>query len=531
MKHAPKIIVLAAVVLFAVSAFYGISFGLPDKVRPDEEFIVSRALSCNYGDFNPHFFQYPTLYYYFMALVYFLLAKAGAVLHAFPEGDFSAHVVATSYAFAHLWARYATALVGLCGILCTYQLGKKLYGSEEGAAAALFTALNFLYVQQAHYATTDIPMTVLSVLALTAMVSLNSRPALLFYLLSGTLAGLAASTKYPAVILLVPFFTAHLLAIARTRFKAWLAWGSAKFAAGVLFCVVFFFIGTPYLVLEWPKPIPDLQWHMQMSREGLVNSNIPQGFAWLFTLAAPYGLGILASFAAFFGLILAAVEVVSLRKRENLILLCYVASLLTVLLLSRRSFLRYFLPLVPVLAVYTAHFLRAACSRLVGSKNQVLAASISAVLLVSFPGIRRTMRTNELLSRMDTRTSARIWMTEHLPAGTAIVTNTAYWYAKPELPPGGSWAPLQVLLEREQGKRYVLLDEHPIRFFSPEPPAWTKQLLANKGRLLAEFTPFTKAENVAPVFEQADAYYVPLDGFDAVSAPGPILRLWEVTLP
>ena len=51
--------------------FWGIGFGLPNlNSRPDEIEIVARALRFFSGDLNPHFFHYPSLYFYLVASVF-----------------------------------------------------------------------------------------------------------------------------------------------------------------------------------------------------------------------------------------------------------------------------------------------------------------------------------------------------------------------------------------------------------------------------------------------------------------------------
>ena len=46
-----------------------------------------------------------------------------------------------------------------------------------------------------------------------------------------------------------------------------------------------------------------------------------------------------------------------------------------------------------------------------------------------------------------------------------------------------------------------------------------------QGRLVAEFEPY--AAGALPVFETADAYYAPFDGFARVERPGPQVRIYE----
>src|SRR5262249_21243939 len=65
--------------------FSSTDFGLPDKYRPDEEYLVSRALGFR-QDWNPHFAVYPAFHMYVQHAV--LRATAWVAGH---EGDFRAY--------------------------------------------------------------------------------------------------------------------------------------------------------------------------------------------------------------------------------------------------------------------------------------------------------------------------------------------------------------------------------------------------------------------------------------------------------
>ncbi|HXR35132.1 MAG TPA: hypothetical protein VN754_04250, partial [Candidatus Binataceae bacterium] len=71
--RAQRLMVLAALTLIAGwLRFTATSFGLPDRFRPDEEYMVSRALGFE-GDWDPHFAIYPAaqMYVQHAALKYY----------------------------------------------------------------------------------------------------------------------------------------------------------------------------------------------------------------------------------------------------------------------------------------------------------------------------------------------------------------------------------------------------------------------------------------------------------------------------
>jgi hypothetical protein len=69
--------------LTAVLRYWGVSFGLPYVYHPDEPVAVRLGLGVLHtGDYNPHFFHYPTAYYYLVSgglVIYFLLGASQGI--------------------------------------------------------------------------------------------------------------------------------------------------------------------------------------------------------------------------------------------------------------------------------------------------------------------------------------------------------------------------------------------------------------------------------------------------------------------
>jgi len=60
----------ALLALAAAVRFYGLRFGMPHvEARPDEVVIAGIGKELLRGDLNPHFFRYPTLFMYVLAVI------------------------------------------------------------------------------------------------------------------------------------------------------------------------------------------------------------------------------------------------------------------------------------------------------------------------------------------------------------------------------------------------------------------------------------------------------------------------------
>ena len=97
-------------VILAVAAllrFVALGSGIPFNIGVDEPEIMSRVVQMmRTGDFNPHFFDYPGLYFYVQLGVAVLRFLAGATLGEWSSLD---HVQTADF---YLWGRAVTATLG-----------------------------------------------------------------------------------------------------------------------------------------------------------------------------------------------------------------------------------------------------------------------------------------------------------------------------------------------------------------------------------------------------------------------------------
>ena len=150
------------------------------------------------GDFNPHFFDYPGLYFYVQLGVAVLRFLAGAT-----RGEWNALDQVDTPDF-YLWGRAVTAILGTLTVVLVYRVGMR-WGARHAALAAGLMAVMPLHVRESHYVLTDVPVTFFVTLTLLLTLGAHERERATSFAWAGAAAGLAAATKYPgALVIVVP---------------------------------------------------------------------------------------------------------------------------------------------------------------------------------------------------------------------------------------------------------------------------------------------------------------------------------------
>lgn len=171
-------------------------------------------------DLNPHFFNYPTLYFYVQfigqGLLYVVLRLFGAVdsvldyrvLYALDKTPF------------YLMGRSLTVLFAVGTVLVTYRLGAHVRGFTGGLVAALLVAVNHVHITKSQVIEVDVPLTFFLMTCVYYSVRILNDPRPRNYVLAGLFAGLATSTKYSGMLLPLCILLAHAVVVHRSLASA-----------------------------------------------------------------------------------------------------------------------------------------------------------------------------------------------------------------------------------------------------------------------------------------------------------------------
>jgi uncharacterized membrane protein len=221
--------VLVAVALRA----WRIRLGLPDFL--EEALPLRLALSMTDAttgrvDWNPHFFNYPSLSIYLHFVVQKIAYLAGVTTRTYANpADYrlAFDVNPTPMVLAARGFSIATDALMVLGV---YRVAERLR-SGSGWIAGLLVAFAPTLIVTGHSIFADTPMTALAVWSVERMLAW-----------SGALIGLAASAKYPAAALVVPYYW---LALRRDPHR-----GPAHWITMLVPPAVFFLMTTPFAALD-----------------------------------------------------------------------------------------------------------------------------------------------------------------------------------------------------------------------------------------------------------------------------------------
>ena len=405
---------------------YGIGFGAPFVYHADEPSIVGNAIRMvATGDLHPHYFKKPSLLIYVNAVVVHLVHSLTDT--PLPE-DFSEGVrtVARSPVFFpyYYWGRVTTALLGVLSILLVYVIGRRLHTPTAGLWAAFFLCISPLHARHSHFAQVDVPVTFMCLLSLLFTIRAFRESKLKDWTLAGLFAGLAASTKYPQGLIVLPCVLALLFHPSRDKRWSRSFWlGSAGIGA---ISLVGFVMGTPYAALDFfeffEKGLAHEWNHYSTGHDGAEGK---ANWWWYLQRLFHIGLGPPVAAVALIGLGYSLIR----PSHQTLIVLSFPLAYFLFVSSFPVRFSRQMMPVLPFAAIWAG----AACDAFIrwltvrSSQRQkgmrttfrrFMAAPI-AVLIGIFP-LHQTIEFGHRRTLPDTRTAAFHWVRDNI-RGESIV--------------------------------------------------------------------------------------------------------------
>ncbi|WP_380871822.1 hypothetical protein ACFB49_27760 [Sphingomonas sp. DBB INV C78] len=394
---------------------YGIGFGLPALLDPDEPlFVVSALKLLKDQTLNPGWFGHPgTTTIYALSLIDILVFGLGHLTGRLPD---TAAFAAAIYHDPSIVVLPGRTFVALCGVGCVYLcflIGRRLYDDRVGLLAAALLAINPLHISWSQVIRTDVQATVFMLLCVLSSIAIARQGRLRDYLLAGIWVGLGTATKWPAATIIACVAGAALLRLRdhpgdRPQTIARLAIAAAAAVATLL-------IVSPYLLIDHATVLANLGREARPQHLGATGGGLIANLGWYLSEPMRASLGLSGLVFALAGLML------SLR---NAIARCVLLPgfLLFLLAISSESLIwaRWIVPLLPFLCLFAALAIRDAGAWM-GRVGLLSGWAAQAMILglIATP-LALTVEANAAERRNDTRTLAADWARRHIPADAHI---------------------------------------------------------------------------------------------------------------
>lgn len=323
-----------SVFIFCLRFFY-IRWGLPNNLHnysyhPDEFLtaIPAYKMIAN-GDWNPHIFNYPSLYYYLTSFIETIALGLG---------------VKPTLTNIYLFPRIVTVLLSIASLPAIYWAAKQYFDKNKASWAFILLIFTPIIVIHSRFATVDVPSMFFVIISIGFAGKAYKEGKLKLFILAGVFAGLAAGTRYQAGFVILSTIAAGLM-LNQTTIKDKLL----KILLAVLATIIVFIISTPGVILDYQHFITAIQYEMNHAKigHGLVFAGTGNGLLYILTNNLRFALGwvIYLSFAI--------ALYISYRKKERqvLVLLAFIIPYIILISFSQVRFVRYLIPIIPPILI------------------------------------------------------------------------------------------------------------------------------------------------------------------------------------
>jgi len=431
--------------------FYNLNWDQGHHLHPDERAIIMFALPLhfpqNLSDFfskestlNPHFFAYGNFPLY-------LLKGTATVLSNF---DMSLD----SYDKINLVGRAISTIADLGTIILIYFIGKKIFGKRVGIIGAFFYAISVFPIQAAHFYAVDSLLTFFILLTLYQLIRFYEKPTLKKSILVGIFFGLSLATKTSAVVLIVAIGMAiavdflliflkspHRPHIWFPHIPKFLKRLSIDGAVITTTTVLTFLILEPYALIDFKE-----FWRQTIEQSQMTRDAFTFPYTLQYVGKIPYfyelkniflwGQGPILATISFAGIIYTLFHIIKKQKykkwAQELILLIFLLSYFAVVGKFAVGWMRYMLPLYPLLALFAAVFLHRLLSFRASSASRgishnslsgmrslhalrLVGMTVTIILIFVWP-----LSFIHIYTKPNTRVLASQWIYENIPPDKKI---------------------------------------------------------------------------------------------------------------
>ncbi|MEE9337660.1 MAG: phospholipid carrier-dependent glycosyltransferase [Methylococcaceae bacterium] len=237
-----------------------ITWGLPGEWHPDEVVNKSKNLFTN-KTLNPNFFAYPSLQIYLISVLVIIPLLLYRTLINILNGYPFLHNIIGDPSFTsqiYYFSRTITAIMGTLTVYIVYLIAKKMFNEKVGLFSAFFLATAAGFVHLSHFASVDIPSVFWITLSFFCCLLILEKPTTFQCSMAGIAVGLAASTKYTGILMVVPLLSAFVMCTKKAMPKHLRDYILNKNLLIIILTVLGVFVaGSPFIVIDFPRFIAE----------------------------------------------------------------------------------------------------------------------------------------------------------------------------------------------------------------------------------------------------------------------------------
>ena len=428
-----KSILLGSILLISLLVrIWGIGYDLPYIYHPDEPGYINIAQRIfKTGDLNPHFFKYPSLFFYINAgayTPYYFLGKFSGAFTSrrdlLPPKTLAMGVTKSPMPNTVLLGRMVSVIFGVGAVGLTFLIGKQLTGKlSVGMLASLMMAISPPNVSHSGLITPDSFVVFFAAASFLATVWIYRQGKTWQYILAGLCIGLAASSKYNGGLIVLPLLFVHFFYHGKTALK------ERNLYLALLLGAFGFFAATPFALIDFSKFLADVRFeasHYATGHAGMEGDTLKWYLEYMWRTA-----GIVYFFAI--------LEILrGIYSRNKPIILLSIFPIVYFIFIN--SFVvrndRTFLPLTPFLFLLAASLLvnwmnKAGALREKERQKRYCSVVVGLAFVSLMQPASGTIVNTLRLTTVNSRETARQWIANDLPAGTKIAIESYSPFIEP----------------------------------------------------------------------------------------------------
>jgi hypothetical protein len=413
--------------------FYGNDWGLPYRWNVDEDVALSLRIIADkniviHDDHHPPFYRY--------VLAAYMLPYLGAL--KMRNFDFTGLAESASVSWikvaedypdfaksAYIWARSLSALLGAAAVFMVFLLGQEAGGRGVGIISALILSVTHGFAAENHFAKTTALVNLLGLLVvyLSAIALRPGRKPRYCFIAAAFFAGMAVSTKFNGIILVVPLITAGVFKAGERR-VAELIWAGFVFLSGIL-------ISWPTLIFQNSLDVSRSYYRDFFYKEHMVSFGIGI-LNYLIQIVFMFGLPLaIAAFCGVFSALRRAFSSKEIKPVELIMFTLISANLiLSATFQLDFAYSKFIVLIIPFLSVFGGKFLYALLQH-GGAHHRIKVFAFAAIFIYS---LLLTFKLDLIFAKEDLRYQVSEWIENNIKHGESIEHHQQYsWLYSPRI--------------------------------------------------------------------------------------------------